>query len=116
MAARAGTDLSGPKFSSESSCLPLTSKPVKANTSILTVDVGGTHTRVGLREADSSANVSWTELLDVDNDDLDTDRSGAGPLVRMVRALVSRIEQRLPQCSIARDSVRGVGVAEYYNT
>ena len=110
MAARAGTDLPGPRFLSEPSSLPFTSKPVKASTGILTVDVGGTHTRVALREADSSATVRWIELLDVDNDDLDTGSSPGKALARMMRALAERIDNRLKECSIARAAVRGIGV------
>ncbi len=110
MAFRAGTDLSGPRFSAEPSALPLNSRPIKADTRILTVDVGGTHTKVGLREADASGRIKWIGLLDVFNDDLDTGESSEPALVRMVHALDARIEDRLAQRSIARSSIRGVGV------
>ncbi len=110
MAFRAGTDLPGPMFSAEPSSLPLTSSPVKRGTCILTVDVGGTHTKVGLREADAAGRIKWIGLLDVYNDNLNAGESPEPALVRMVHALDSRIEERLAERSIARESVRGVGV------
>ena len=110
MAFRAGTDLSGPKFSAEPSALALTSRPIKPRACILTVDVGGTRTKVGLREADAAGRIKWIGLLDVYNDDVDTGESSEPALVRMVHALDARIEDRLAERSIARDSVRGVGV------
>ena len=110
MAYRAGTELEGPRFSAEPSALPLTTKPVKSNTCILTVDVGGTHTKVGLREADSKGRIRWIGLLDVYNDDLNTGESSEPKLARMVHALDARIERRLNERSIPQDAVRGVGV------
>lgn len=110
MANASGTDKNAPKFQADPSFISLDSKPAMAGTGTLAVDVGGTHIKVGLRLVSPSGQVSWKELMDVDNNSLNTRFSHGKCLEQMAFELSRQIVAKLERAALKPADVTAVGV------
>ena len=119
-----------PSFGNESSFLNSTVSGKKISSLVLAIDVGGTRTKVCVRKS-SENSCDWQEIVDFDNNDLETSGSTKG-LVRMTAELGRRIAETCSakgvpldfdgisivwsnklQCYPLSGKVRGVGAKVY---
>ena len=110
MADRAVSGEPGPAFAHDASCVSANSPPAKLRCRLLVIDVGGSHTKVGLAERQASGDQRWQTLLDRPNEDFDIGDAGVLPIERFTRALAQFIEDALPGPPGGRRQIGGVGV------
>lgn len=69
MVNRAGTETELPRFEAFPSLIPLEPALVK-HPMVLTIDIGGTSTKAGIRRIDADGNENWTILFEIKNSEL----------------------------------------------
>ncbi len=110
MAALAGTDKGGQKFPADPSYIPIEAKPPAKGSCILAVDVGGTHIKIGVRRVNDDGTTSWMEILDIDNDVLNTGKGDGKGLQRMATELCRHIVKSLDKANARKQDISAVGV------
>lgn len=110
MARRTGTNESGPKFACEESFVALSEREAPKNVRVLTIDVGGSHTRVALRETNAQGQEKWHFLFDKDNNDLQNHtRKGKG-LSMLAAELAELVSVSLKRYTHGTPKLDGLGV------
>lgn len=108
MVEKAGTEEDCEKFEA----LPSYIDPAQSSAhhqALLTIDVGGTHSRVGLRTVSGSF-LNWLQLINVFNEELKSDLPGASGLQRFAAEMARQSCVKLKQHGMDRSLISGLGI------
>ncbi len=109
IAREAGRCTTAPAIDCDPSFIPMAAGADVPDTSLLIIDVGGTHIRCAVRTTAASGISEWTLLDDILNNDLKGTASG-NPLDRMFGALAPVVVTGLDRRKIKRKAVKGIGL------
>ncbi len=111
-AARMVKDAGNPEAAEKFDKLPSCLSPQEATSQhplVLTIDVGGTSTKAGVRFISQNSAPSWVLFFEIPNTDLDDKKLGKS-MHRFCSAIVENVVRALPAHSIGKDQISTCGV------
>jgi len=96
-------------FLEDSSCLNINTPTLKHNAKVLVIDIGGTHTKVGLASYKLDNPTDWQVLFDYDNNFFDF-QSPDLPIVRFTKSLSNQLKKSLNDKKVDPAEIAAVGI------